>query len=529
MPKFTLDGKEIEVPAGTTVIQAALQMGIEIPHFCWHPDLPVDGNCRMCLVEVEKAPKLQIACNTVVTDGMVVHTSTPKAQAAHRTTLEFLLVNHPIDCPVCDQAGECYLQDQYMEHGLHDGKVIPEQKVKKRKVVDLGPIMLDAERCVLCSRCIRFEANVTGTNSFEFVNRGDHTQIATYENRPIAHNYAGNLADVCPVGALLSHDFRFKMRVWFLEATESVCPGCSTGCNIFIDHRDGEAQRLRPRRNVEVNRSWMCDIGRLEYKEIALETRIDTARYRQASDWTALPLEGALDALAHRLREAGAATAFLATPQATNEDLFAFRMLAEHAGGRLDFRVGNPQERLHVREDEVLLRADRNPNTQGCLDLELGRTGVDRILADCAAGDVKVLVLQGPELLLLPEAAAAMGKVPFVAVMATHEIPELQRVHLVLPATVWAETDGTFTNYQRRVQRIRRAVPAPGSATSRWEMATGVLSRLGSDFAPASPREAFALLARAVAGYAGLDYRLLASGGRVIAPGQELATQEARA
>jgi NADH-quinone oxidoreductase subunit G len=530
MPKCTIDGREIEVPAGTTVIQAALQIVIEIPHFCWHPDLPVDGNCRMCLVEVEKAPKLQIACNTVITDGMVVHTSSPKAQAAHRTTLEFLLVNHPIDCPVCDQAGECYLQDHYMEHGLHDGKVVPEHKVKKRKVVDLGPIMLDAERCVLCSRCIRFEREVTGTNLFEFVNRGDHMQISTYKNRPVTHNYSGNLVDVCPVGALLSHDFRFKMRVWFLEATESVCPGCSTGCNIFIDHRDGEAHRLRPRRNVEVNRSWMCDVGRMEYKEIALESRIAGARYRGATEWEPIAVEAALDALAQRLREAGAASAFLASPQATNEDLFALASLADHLGGRIDFRVGDPQDRLQVREDEILLRADRNPNTQGCLDQGLGRTGVERILADCAAGAVKVLLLQGPELLLLPGAAGALAHVPFVAVMATHERPELDRAHMVLPAAAWAEADGTFTNYQRRVQRIRAAVPAPGSALPRWEMTAGLLRRLGAQFAATSAREVFAQLARAVPGYEGLDYRLLGSGGRgLVAPGQAAATQEARA
>ena len=163
-------------------------------------------------------------------------------------------------------------------HGLHDSKIEPEEKVRKRKVVDLGPIMLDAERCVLCSRCIRFEREVTGTNSFEFVNRGDHTQIATFEDGPIEHNYAGNLADVCPVGALLSHDFRFKMRVWFLKEHDSVCPGCSTGCNIYVDQRDGEVQRLRPRRNVEVNKSWMCDPGRVLYKEIAR----DRARLRRA-------------------------------------------------------------------------------------------------------------------------------------------------------------------------------------------------------------------------------------------------------
>jgi NADH-quinone oxidoreductase subunit G len=529
MPKCTIDGKEIEVAPGTTVIQAALALGIHIPHFCWHPDLPVDGNCRMCLVDVEKAPKLQIACNTVITDGMVVHTESEKAAQAHRTTLEFLLVNHPIDCPVCDQAGECYLQDQYMDHGLHDSKVVPEEKVKKRKVVDLGPIMLDAERCVLCSRCVRFEREVTKTNSFEFVNRGDHTQISTFENRPIEHNYAGNLADVCPVGALLSHDFRFKMRVWFLEETESVCSGCSTGCNITIDHRDGEVHRLRPRRNVEVNKSWMCDIGRLEYREIALDTRVTGARRRRGEHWEGVSVADAVADLAARLREAGAQSAFVATPQATNEDLFAFRTLADAAGGRLDFRVGNPQDRTQVREDDVLLRADRNPNTQGCLDQALGRTGVDAIVAACAAGEVKALLLQGPELLRVPEAASALARVPFVAVMATHEGPELAAAHLVLPATVWAEQDGTFTNFQRRVQRVRRAVPPMGDASPRWQMTARAIEALGGTFAAASAREAFALLAAAVPDYSALTYGAVAATGRVLGGTPQGATAGAEA
>ena len=505
-------------------------MGIEIPHFCWHPDLVVDGNCRMCLVEVEKAPKLQIACNTAVTDGMVVRTDSEKAIQAHRTTLEFLLVNHPIDCPVCDQAGECYLQDNYMEHGLHEAKVEVEEKVAKRKVVDLGPIMLDAERCVLCSRCLRFERDVTGTNSLEFANRGDHMQIASYLDRPITHNYAGNLADVCPVGALLSHDFRFKMRVWFLEATESVCPGCSTGCNIFVDHRDGEAQRLRPRRNVDVNKSWMCDLGRKEYKEVSIDTRVAAARVRETAAWQETTLSTAADLIARRLTEAGAqACAFMASPQGTNEDVYAFRTLAERAGGLLDFRVGNPQDKVREQVDNVLLRADRNPNTQGCLDQGLGRDGVDRIVQACAAGQVKALVLQGPELLRLPEAREALARVPFIAVMATHEIPELAAAHVVLPAAVWAEVDGTFTNYQRRVQRIRRAVPAPGAALPRWELADAVLRALGAPLGVASPRELFARLAQSLPDYAGLDHKKVGAGGRVLGSPDAVATQEARA
>jgi NADH-quinone oxidoreductase subunit G len=512
--RFTLDGKSLEVPQGTLVIQAASEVGTEIPHFCYHPDLPIDGNCRMCLVEIEKMPKLQIACNTVVTEGMVVHTESDKAKQAHRTTLEFLLVNHPIDCPVCDQAGECYLQDQYMDVGLHDSKVEPEEKVHKRKVVDLGAIMLDAERCVLCSRCLRFESTVTGTNSFEFRNRGDHTQIATFEDRPIAHNYAWNLADVCPVGALLSHDFRFKMRVWFLEATDSVCPGCSTGCNISVDHRDDEVHRLRPRRNVEVNKSWMCDIGRVEYKEIALDTRVVAARVRGASGWTETTVATALDAVADKIREAGKSVAFLATPQATNEDVYLLRRLADKTGGMLDFRVGNPQDKVQVREDNVLLRADRNPNTTGCLDQGIGRSGVDAILKACASGSVKALVLQGGDLLKNPAVAEAAAKVPFVAVMASHERPELEKVHAVLPAAVWAEVDGTFTNYQRRVQRIKRAVGAPGAAVPRWELAAGLLLRLGDAVKAASAREVFAMIAREVAVYSGLDHKLVGATGR---------------
>jgi len=529
MPKCTIDGKEIEVAPGTTVIEAAARHGIEIPHFCWHPDLPVDGNCRMCLVEIEKMPKLQIACNTLVTDGMVVRTKSEKAVEAHRTTLEFLLINHPIDCPVCDQAGECYLQDNYMGHGLYDSKVELEDKVRKRKVVDLGPIMLDAERCVLCTRCIRFEREVTGTNSFELVNRGDHTEISTFEGRPVMHDYAGNLADVCPVGALLSHDFRFKMRVWFLKSHESVCPGCSTGCNVFVDERDGEVQRLRPRRNVEVNKSWMCDLGRASYKEIGLTSRVTGARRKGAASWEGIPVPTALDAVAVRIKEAGSASAFLASPQGTNEDLFAFRLLAEAVGGKLDFRVGDPQAKVRVRSDNVLLREDRNPNTQGCLDQGLGRAGVAAILEGCRSGAVKALVLQGPELLRVPEAVEALARVPFIAVMATHEGPELERAHAVLPAAAWAEGDGTFTNYARRVQRLRRAVAAPGDALPRWELAQGLLDRLGQPLAASSAREVFVLLARAVPDYAALDYKAIGLQGRALALADEGPAREARA
>jgi NADH-quinone oxidoreductase subunit G len=447
---------------------------------------------------------------------MVIRTKSPKAVEAQRTALEFLLVNHPIDCPVCDQAGECYLQDNYMRYGLYGSKVEVEDKVRKRKVVDLGPIMLDAERCVLCSRCLRFEKEVTGTNSLEFVDRGDHVSIATFENRPITHDYAGNLHDVCPVGALLSKDFRFKMRVWFLKEHESVCPGCSTGCNVFVDERDGEVERLRPRRNPDVNRSWMCDPGRALYKQIGVTGRVTGARVRGAGSWEGTSVPAALDRVASALQEAGPASAFLASPQGTNEDVFVFKALADAVGGKLDFRVGDPQEKVRERIDDVLQRADRNPNTQGCLDQGVGRDGVAAILAACRAGQVKALVLQGPEILRAPEAVDAVARVPFVAAMATHEGPELDRATVVLPAALWAEAAGTYTNYQRRVQRLTAAVPAPGDARPRWELAASLLQRLGKPLGVATPREVFALVAKAVPDYASLDYRSIGPQGRAL-------------
>jgi NADH-quinone oxidoreductase subunit G len=530
MPKCTIDGKEIVAPAGTTVLEAALANGIDIQYFCWHPDLGIDGNCRTCMVEIEKMPRVQIACNTVVTEGMVVRTNTDKAQSAQRSALELLLINHPIDCPVCDQAGECYLQDSYMRYGLYDSSVEVEEKVKKRKVQDLGPIMLDAERCVLCTRCVRFEETVTGTNSLEFRNRGDHKEIGTYKGRPITHDYAGNLADLCPVGALLSHDFRFKMRVWFLKSHESICPGCSTGCNIEVDERDDEVQRFRPRRNPDVNKSWICDIGRNSYKEIGLTSRVSRARQKGASSSEGMSVASALDTVAARLKEAGSASAFLASPQGSNEDLFAFKSLAEAVGGLLDFRVGDPQAKLKVRTDDVLLREDKNPNTHGCLDLGLGRSGVAEILGACRRGAVKALVLQGPELLRTREAVDALSQVPFVAVMATHEGPELERAHLVLPAALWVESEGTFTNYARRLQRFRRAVAAPGDALPLWELAGAILTRLGKPLGATSARELFGLLAPS-AGYADLDYKTIGSMGRAIDEGglAVVASLEARA
>jgi predicted molibdopterin-dependent oxidoreductase YjgC len=273
---------------------------------------------------------------------------------------------------------------------------------------------------------------------------------------------------------------------------------------------------------VDVNKSWMCDIGRASYRWIA-PARITAPRLKGAAGAS---LEATLDAVAKRLQEAGEASAFLASPQATNEDLFALAKLADMVKGRLDFRVGDPDKRVRVRADNVLLRDDRNPNTQGCLDQGLGRTGVVEIVKACREGKVKALLLQGPELLRHADAASALDKVPFIAVMATHEGPELERAHAVLPAAMWAEVEGTFTNYARRIQRLTRAVPAPGEATPMWELAAGLLRRLGQPLEATSPREVFAQLAAKIPEYGGLDYKAVGPLGKALAPPPDAAGAE---
>src|SRR5690242_8904264 len=307
VPTLEIDGRKIEVEDGTTVIQAAERLGIEIPHYCWHLGLSIAGNCRMCLVEIEKTPKLQIACNTRATDGMVVHTTSEKTKAAQRAVLEFLLINHPIDCPVCDQAGECKLQEYYMDYDRQRSRVPLPAKVHKRKAKPIGPlVILDQERCVLCSRCVRFLDEVTHTSELAFYQRGDHVDLDLAPGRTLDNPYSGNVVDICPVGALTSRDFRFRARVWYLERTESVCGACASGCNIEIYQREGHVYRFQPRENLAVNRYWMCDAGRLSYRTLQGEGRLTQPLVRGTDAFAPATWASALPAVAARLRDAGA-------------------------------------------------------------------------------------------------------------------------------------------------------------------------------------------------------------------------------
>ena len=279
MAKVKINGKDFEVPTGKNLVDAAEDLGIEIPHYCYHPGLSIAGQCRMCYVEQPGNAKLQIACNMKCSDGMEVITDSPKVKDAVKWSLEFHLINHPIDCPICDQAGECGLQNYYMEVGKYSSEM-REHKQNKQKVVDLGDkIVLDKERCILCGRCVRFTQEISKTSELGIYNRGDRSVIGTVNDAPMTDNYQVNTVDICPVGALTSKDFRFEQRVWFLKETDSVCNGCSAGCNLQTHHKSGKhIYRLKPRYNAEVNEYWMCDDGRPTYKTANYDQRLTAAK-----------------------------------------------------------------------------------------------------------------------------------------------------------------------------------------------------------------------------------------------------------
>src|SRR5690554_4147633 len=343
MPKIVVDGVSYEVAEGRTILQAlddlgVLMNGVDIPHYCWHPKLTIDGSCRLCQVEVEGIPKLQIACNTLVTEGMVIHTQSERVRKAREGVMELLLINHPLDCPICDQAGECKLQDYAFEYGVpHARTREPRRAAKKR--VDLGPtIVFDQERCILCRRCVRFCREVPGTGELAVFQRGDRSTIETAPGQPLDNDYSMNVADICPVGALTTKDFRFRIRVWFLEEPPGICTGCANGCNIFLGVANNRVYRYVPRRNDAVNETWMCDAGRLSYKRIGAEDRLDATEVRGADGIVrAVSVDEGVAEAVRRLRgvverKGGGAIGAIASPHATNEDLFVLRRLLEALG-----------------------------------------------------------------------------------------------------------------------------------------------------------------------------------------------------
>ena len=493
--KLTIDGKAVEVPRGTNVVEAAKQAGVESPHDCYHPKLPIAGNCRMCLVSLgmpkmtpERKPELdaegkpviafmpapQIACNTMAGEGMVVQTRTPAIVKARQGVMEFLLINHPLDCPICDQAGECRLQEFAVDYGKGESRFV-EHKVNKPKQVELNAkITLDNERCILCSRCERFMRHVAGQDCLGFVQRGSHTELTCYPGQEPKTNYDLNIVDICPVGALTSTDFRFRQRAWFLKETKSICPSCATGCNTVVSVREGEVLRQTPRDNEAVNQCWMCDYGRLNYKFVNDPSRLQTPLLRQQpAEW-----QEALGQAAQLLQGLRGSIAAVGSARATTEELFLFgRLTRQVLGAELVDCVPRQGE-----ADHLLLNADRNPNSRGAVltGVAAGPLGsqLGAIAQGVREGRIKALLVLGEDLTkcgIGPELLAQLEVLVVIDILPNATVAAAQ---VVLPGASFAEKRGTYINAKERLQRFNPAIQPVGEARPDWQILAALLRSL---------------------------------------------------
>lgn len=467
---LTVDGMEVTVPKGTQVIEAAKQVGVNISSFCYHPGLSIAANCRQCLVSIEKSPKLQPSCQATASDGMVVSTKDKVSTLARKQMLEFTLVNHPIDCPICDKAGECRLQELYFDHDNADSRVnVP--KVKKDKAVDLGPtVVLDQERCILCTRCIRVCDEVAGEHQLEMSNRGNKERLGTAPGALLDNPYSLNTVDVCPVGALTSKDFRFTMRAWELMMTPSVCNGCSTGCNIELHHRNNRVWRIIPRHNEAVNKYWMCDDGRMTYKTLRKD-RVAAPLIKGLPNTFKNALAEAARRLTTAMEGDHGRIGVVFSMQHNNEDNYALAKLARDIWELNRFyksgKASDPD-----KADEILRDEDLNPNRAGVIAiLGEGVAAIPTILdKDLAAGELSTLIVLGNELPLSDEAMARAAGIDNLIVIADRETGLAAKADVLLPSAAWAEAHGTVTNRQNTVQRMHGAVTAPGEALPAWQI-----------------------------------------------------------
>ncbi|MBN8573919.1 MAG: molybdopterin-dependent oxidoreductase [Candidatus Kapabacteria bacterium] len=501
MPQIIIDGQRIEAAAGKTIIEAALDNGINIPHFCWHPSLSVAGNCRMCLVNVGSIrraadgsiehdadgnvmvnymPKMQIGCATPVADGMVVDTQSHKTESAQNAVMEFLLINHPLDCPICDEAGQCKLQEYSFEHSKGKSR-FDEQKVHKPKRVELGPqIMFDGERCISCSRCIRFADEIAKQPAITFVQRGDKVTIENFPGTTFDSPYSMNVIDICPVGALTSKDFRFKTRVWEMSFNDSICTGCSRGCNTKVGVRDNTIMRIEPRTNMHVNEYWMCDHGRLTQYDFVNENRVSEPMIRNSAgqlvkaDWN-----DAYAAAAELLRSVKHQEIMvIGSSKSSNEDNY---LLAKFAKSVL--KTNNIDFVRHFNEefgDSFLRTRDMSPNAHGAMESGIAHhaqhgTSIDHLADKISQGFIKALYVMDEDIALIPKIASVLDKVQVLIVHTHNATATAEKAHVVFASSTYAESEGTYTNVTKRVQHFTPAIVTKenerymGMKMSRWD------------------------------------------------------------
>jgi NADH-quinone oxidoreductase subunit G len=477
MPKIFIDGQALDVPEGLTILRAAESAGIDIPHYCYHPAFAPEGSCRMCLVEIEGLPKLELACSTQVKEGLKINTKSPRVIEARKSVLEFLLADHPLDCPICDKAGECKLQDYFEEYGLFDGHFL-EAKEKREKRYKLSQrLILDRERCVLCTRCVRFLREITKTGELGIVERGQHSEISIYESEFVDNNYAGNLVDLCPVGAITDRDFRFKTRVWFLKKKESICPLCSRGCNIFIDSHPGfpravsrqRVYRIRPRENPDVNRYWICDFGRYGYAALDQGRTEALVAKKEGRDvplsWAKVlqTLTEKIRSLIHRKKVANLGV--ILHTGLTNEELFLAKRLFQTNLGVDRIFLANPPP---GQADGFLLTADRTPNRRGWEKLGLAAPAA----APAGLSGLDLLLIFGHHLAASFSPADlknCLDEVETKVLFASHKSSLDGLVDFVVPVPVIAEKSGSLTNLDGRVQAFHPALEFCGDGVPEWK------------------------------------------------------------
>lgn len=471
MLKCTINGKEVQVKAGATIIEAYMEAKENIAHYCWHPGLSIAGVCRMCMVEIEGNPRLQIACNTKVAEGMKINNTSAKVKESVEWTLGFHLINHPLDCPICDQAGECGLQEYYMTYGKYEPGMA-EQKVKKNKVVDLGSkIVLDSERCILCDRCCRFTSEVTKTNEFGIFNRGDHAEVGTVDGMPVENNYALNVVDICPVGALTSKDFRFKQRVWYLKEFETICNGCSTGCNIKVHYNENGLYRVKPVHNPDVNSYWMCDVGRDLYKFVNKESRQIKATKNNNSNLEVLAAGAAAKEVGPLLKRSNGLGIVL-TGQYTSEEYRALIEYGKSLNAEFYHWKNNPENWNDF--DGILYRGDHNPNTKG-LEKELSAAGVKakdlkELHTQIESGKIKTVVVAAPEIQTvysdIEDVFNKLNKADTLIWLTSGRNEIFEKANYVIPTKSFTEKSGTFVNYKGLEQTFKKGVTVVSESLS---------------------------------------------------------------
>ena len=495
MVTITVNGKELKANPKETVLQVLLRNQTVIPHFCYHPKLSIAGVCRMCLVEVEGSRKLEVSCALPVRDSMVVHTESEKVLAGRQFVMEFTLVNHPLDCPICDQAGECWLQEYYMDHDRKPS-TMGDSKVHKQKVKPIGPrVMLDQERCILCTRCVRFCDEITKTSELGIFNRGDRSILDIVEDKQLNNRYSENVVDICPVGALTSRDFRFDGRVWFLKEDPSICPGCARGCNTVIHHRDGTIRRILPRVNEKVNGHWMCDDGRTVRHQVHSENRLRKPKRLVDGKLEAISWNKAFETLIPRfleIKKNGTEKILgMASVRATNEDNFAFIRFLENVLGIHLFSWEDLTPRIW-EGDQLLRCEDQNPNTKGAKKVitsacngKLEVLSGDRIIKELEKESIKGLIILDQDLFFgmdknaISKLKEQLKKLEFILIFTPFENETTTLAHFSIPITTFAEQDGSFTNCDGIVQHFQKTINPLGESLPLRQILEGLAEGLG--------------------------------------------------